>query len=357
MELGEKPPRHKKNSPKHPKPQKKDEPQDPSRREFLKKAAIIGAGLVVAGSVVGTVVNLLSKDSEDTLKREQFFEEPGFQDWVKYKGNELPNSHVVSIADSLINSHEYVGFPEAGQVLKTAATNFQDLDMSPKLFQPLKIYLVDTISHGSVSELDYKDSGKGIKSQIINTRSGDTVDLTMGELDKRIMNINIEQNSIYGSKAVRALLIVKEISHLIHIAPIKQIIYDKFIKEFSLKSDTKQSVDDFLFNNANMSVSVKTVPEMSFEYRNANTLVDWAGYWHICPALGRMLKQKAFTQEDERVLAANIRVFKLAQDRDLILEHKPGVFLWKQNIGPFSPEFRKVMEDSVGVPVLKDPNK
>jgi hypothetical protein len=293
----------------------------------------------------------------DSLKQNQFFNESGFQNWEKYRGKPLPKESILSIADTLINSPEYEGFPDAGKLLKTAATNYQEINQfSPSLSQALAINLIDLFSStGAVAEMNHKESGVKMNVRIDNKSTGEPFNIVMDNITKRTTDINIEQNSAYGSGAVRTFLIAKEISHFKYMPILKEIIYSKFTNEFDVKSNLPQSLDDFLFNNAVVEVPVNVNPKMSFEYLNAPVLIDWAGYWHVTPALGRMLKQKVFTAEDEKVIGPNIRVLKLAQERGLISEQKPGVFVWKQGVGPFSKEWQQVMRDTKGVPVLDYP--
>lgn len=274
-------------------------------------------------------------------------------------GRELPADLSVSIANDLIKAPEYAGFPEAGQLLKTAITNPAAIgQINPSLSQPLKVILASNlvISHGASAEFLVEEDGKNINARVANRSTDQSFEVDIVEASNRKFQVLLEQTIVYGSNAVKALLIVKEVSHLVHIPALKQIIYDQFVAKFDLAVNSSLPVADLLFNNAVISTPIDSNPEMSFEYRNASVLVDWAGYWHITPALGRMLKQGVLTDMDKKVMSSNIDAFNLAQSRGLISEKKPGVFVWKQNVGSYSQEWQQIMRDTRGnIPILKDP--
>lgn len=281
------------------------------------------------------------------------FRGPQYESWRTLAGKDLPRDITLAIANDLMNATEYPGFPEAGQLLRTSVVDFRSLtQFNPSLTEPLKITLEDLSNQSTTAELLTKVAGEGIEAQISARATNQSFTVTLADPREHTAQILLEETMAYGSHAVKALLISKEISHLAHVEELKQKVYTEFTSRFSLEAASLLPHADLIYENAVASIPLDTNPPMGFYYQNALQLLDWAGYWHITPALGRMIKQGVLTDQDKIVISANIDVLNLALKRGTLWENKPGVYVWKEGVGPFSPEWQDIMKNVKGVPRL-----
>lgn len=325
-----------------------------SRGLFLRRLTIGGGLLLVAAGL--TLPSVAQPPAADTMKLEQPFNAPGFQNWERYFNNQLPQSSVLSIANDLMKAPEYPGFLESGQLLRAAIVEPGTINqLNPPLAQPLRVSLASISRSGAIAGFNVDTEGTTIAAKVTDRSTGVSTDTVLAEINKHTAELQLEQTMAYGTSAVKALMIAKEISHLAHIPELKQRIYDRFNEKFYLSTASSLAPEDILFDSGMLSMPLSEQSGAGFEYRNMRVLLDWAGYWHITPALGRMLRQGVLNSTDKMALSGNIDAFNIAQGRKLIAEQKPGVYMWRENVGPFSQEWQDVMKSAKQVPILDDP--
>lgn len=327
-----------------------------SRRVFLRRVATLGGTSLLVAAGVGLPKLGHIDSAADSLRVEQPFRGSHYQNWQRFFGRDLPKDTVVAIANDLIHASEYAGFAEAGELLRTAATDFRAItQFTPGLTEPVRLQLIPLVQQARAeamfqNEADFDD--EGIPVRITEKSTGRAIDARFADSKGNKVKIFLEQTMAFGSNAVKALLITKEISHLAYMPEMRQLIFEEFSSRYDINSTSSLAVPDLLFTNAQLLDVNKQTPDMGYFFRNSLVLIDWAAYWHITPALGRMLRQGVLGREDKQALGGNISAFNLAQQRGLIAEQKPGVYQWQEEITPFSQQWQDVMKNTRDVPQL-----
>ncbi len=332
-----------------------DNAQIMTRGVFLRRAGATVAGVAVAGGAVPYLISQY-KAHPEIFGVPQPFSESVFDNWKPYANNEIPTDSVLAIADSLIKATEFHGFPEAGHLLRTGVTSPQSLvQVKPTLSAPIKVVLKSMAGTGSVAAFYFDTDFEGLPSKIFDRDAKQSYEVVAGNPTRTVVEVELENSIVLGSNAVKALLIAKEISHLAHMEELKDIIFRDFSQHLDINSSSSLPSPDLVLANAMLSISLKPAPPMGFYYRNAQVLLDWAGYWHINQAVGKMVRRNLLTDRDKQVISGNINVLNLAIQRGLVSEPTSGEFVWRQGVGPFSQEWIGVMKEAKGVPILQNP--
>lgn len=321
-------------------------------RRLMLRRVLLGGSVVASGAAISLLITL-SQAEEESLRVRQPFKAPGFENWAAYFNQDLPITSVLSIADDLINAPEYEGFPQVGEFLRTAIIDYKNLgQFNPRLNSPLRVVLRPM--RGAIAGFFINTRGVGVESKVVNKRNGQSFNVTLAEPRMHSAELDLEQTMAFGSNAVKALMIAKEISHLVHMDRLKELLFKEFNENFDLHLSSSLPTPDLILNNAFLRTRMDVEPPLSNNFYSANILLDWAGYWHITSALGRMLRQGVLTDADKRALISggNIPALNLATQRGLIVEQKPGFYVWRSGVGPFSQDWQDVMRNTPNVPPM-----
>lgn len=292
--------------------------------------------------------------AELTSKPVELFKGSQYENWQRYPDGILPRDQVVAIANDLINAKDYPGFPEAGQLLVKAITAPRLLtQINPPATEFLRVGFANlNQQQGNLAMLQFNMEVEGvIEADITDKTTGIASKALWDNPKSNRIDIFLDREVAYAPVAVKIYLIAKEISHLAYLAELKSLIFKEFTARFDLRSPSSLPQPDLLYVNSALPFT-DDIP-MGLFFRNRFVLLDWAGYWHVTPTLGKMMHQGVLSDKDKFFLGGNVNAFNLAKERGLLVEQSPGNYVWQEGIGPYSQEWQDVMKSTKDVPSLR----
>ena len=320
-------------------------PKSPSRRIFLGKMAEFIAAVTVLGSIPA---DTLPKNKPAPLppRPEQSEAFDPYRHWELYRNGTLPREHVAAIGRDLAHSPQYPGFPEVGTIIALSLEQPSQLQQYlPQLENhgPIDIKLSNLMARiGALSELFVDTNGVGITATVRHNQTGETKQGGLAKVDRMPLVVNMDNGFASAPDVAKKLIIVKEFSHLLYMNLHQQVIAQTVLQRFEIDLEEPVNLPNLLFINAQASVKIRGI-DFGDMYNNAPDDLDGAGYWHIIQALGKMRAMGLLSPTDLVILEGANTAFEEAKRRGLLIEENPGEFVWKEGIGPFSPEWTAMM--------------
>lgn len=318
-------------------------PWRPSRREFLGAAAAVLAGAAIFGVTRGRS-SQPGRGAETPPQKSNLY-----TGWERYANRNLPRETVMDIARDLAADTEYPGFSEVGQMVVEANTRNGSIDPRIKplsTVEDLRIGLLKDLSHqqGALARLEVKNTTTGIEGEF---KPKGEAEFQQGFFTRvtepNVLTVILDSSSYVAPEMAKKLLIVKEFSHLLLIAEHKKAIAAQVLQNFDVRfKNPAFDIEDVLYSSGQDKPDFNNIPSLTDLFNH--TRIDWdgAGYWYVIRALGKMMAKGVFSSKDLDILNSNVAAFQAARKDGLLIEQGSGDYVWKQGIGPFSPEWTAI---------------
>ncbi len=306
-------------------------PHHPTRRDFIKGAAVVG-GLTLVGVAIKAEV-----DAQ---------EEAPYKGWEKYQNKGFPLSLILQIGQNIEGS-DYPGFSEVGRIIQRSQTDFASFDQFyPRLTKPIEVGLADLVGQeGSIAHFNNDVQGIGVEVTLKDKKTGNIQKTVLVDPSNIAFSQVGLENSIYlGSSTAKKILLVKEFSHLLYMNKLKDMLFNEITGRFDITTSAKAPLADLLVTNAYLYGNPRKPSPFGSNYDNGGKLLDYAGYWHIMPAMGVAIERGALPVQDLGVMYSDKNSFDQAIRSGLLTKQSKGNFVWKEGIGPFSKEWSDVMK-------------
>lgn len=307
-------------------------PWSPTRREFLKAVGITTGALVVLG--IGGKFSLDMLRSKDP-----------YAGWEKYQDSVLPKEIAIAIGEDLKKDTSYPGFSEIGPLVIASQLDPEKIKTfySSNLQGEVSIVFANTIKAGSLSDLEHNTKSVVLETEIYN-KSRHTQKGVLVQINSLNLSVRLDNTSYLAPDAAKRLLLVKEFSHFLYIAKQREIIKQEVLENFEIVQPkvSESELGVLLQMNAFMRSGTESIVSLGERFENAIIDLDGAGYWHIMRAYGKMKVNGVLSPRDVLILGSDDLAFETARQRGLLIEKKKGEFVWKEGIGPFSPQWTDI---------------
>lgn len=312
----------------------REEIPNPDRRKVLKWAAGVGLGILAGVGVKKAVDEVfLRKDSP-------------YAGWERYQNSYFPEDAVLEIAKDLASSSQYPGFSEVGNLMARVQRRPEALsEIQPQMIGPLRIRLTNLVqTDQAIGSLEHNLRGQYVRGWVTDKNSGVSKEVIFVNAKEVRLEILFDNSFYLAPDAGKKLIIVKEVSHLLYVDLLRSLIAEEVRRNFDITVE-QPSVDlpNFLFINSMLKPDERKMPDLGYFFDNGLFLLDGAGYWHIMPALGKMIRQGLFAQRDLRVMHSDYEAFRAAVSRDWLIERGKGEFVWRRDVGPFHKGWQDVV--------------
>lgn len=311
-------------------------------------------GLAAGGAAVATAAVLLGRNQqppEPSLpkpvgtipERKPTPKDNPYAGWERYQNKPLPKEIVLKIGQDLAKDTQYPGFKEVGELIILAQEHPEQLQ---KYLSGAKtsvgISLAETVpERGALGYLVYHPVTTEIAAKTKDKRTGDIKDGVFIKWDKVDLKVELDNSYIFSPNIFKKLIIVKEYSHLLYHPQHKDKIIQEVLDHYEiLKPTADLNIPNLLYQTA--LHEERNTPVSGALFSQAKYDADGAGYWHIMPAYGKMKALGMVNAQSLDVLENDDRAFETARKRGLLIEKNKGEFVWKEGIGPFSPEWTQI---------------
>lgn len=326
-----------------------------TRRNVLKGAAALGVAVFFAGCGTDTSPQSTPEQGNPYVIA---INEGSYKNWANL-GTLSPETVQAIGAD--IASSSLPGFKEVGEIMQALQTpaSLHAYFSMPTPEKPVGIIVKDLVTEAdAIGALQLETHVIAVDAALKENKTGNIQKMLLGQVE-RINAIGIEMDTSFVNvpDVIKQLILVKEFSHFLFIAQHMDLVKKQVLEHFTLV-EPKNPLPDlatFLYFNGRMKETAPqlTIPSLTDLFDHAFTDLDGAGYFYIMPAYGWMKRQTLsnggpllpdeLTTQSDSFLHSDEQAFQAAISAGLLIEKTPGEFIWKEGIGPFSPEWTGIM--------------
>lgn len=318
-----------------------DGPEDPRRRRLMELAMYGGATAAFGGLLAGGIGIIRGLNLEaQKQKVDQAIKIPGLEG----RQNSAISSEVVIEIGSEIEQSDLPGFNEAGKLITLSQTDPNALTQYLPLFSGNLEFRFGEIlrSINSVAHLAMEGKGDYKVAEVKEIATGRRIKTILGQYTSVSAAIEFDNSLINASKIVTQLMFVKEISHFLYTSELRSRIAHDVLRKYDVTIESPEAVlqDILFYNSVGNNGNIPSLGEL-FDFGLVD--LDGAGYFHIVPSYGLARAKGILTPKDIKILESNERLFEIAKSKGLLKQNSDGTVLWKQGIGPFSPEWTEII--------------